>query len=150
MWNNLDEFVEWYKANNNPFRPPTIDPIYKTPFNQSAVIFREGRYQVELYFMKPNWISTDATAPGLENRIQFLSGTIKTEVDGEIVSDTESFKAEDNETSLHPLHGIVFKADAKGTSKIHYGPKGACLLIFQKWDDGIPMTSMSIQRGMAI
>jgi hypothetical protein len=149
MWNTLDEFAEWYKANNHPFKPPTTDPIYKTAFNLSAVIFREGRYQVELYLMKPDWISTDTTAPGLENRILFLSGTIKTEVDGKIVSDTDTFGSiADN--GLHPLYNTVFKGDAKGTSNIHFGHKGACLLLLQKWDEGIPMTSMSVQRGMAI
>jgi hypothetical protein len=150
MWNNLDEFAEWYKSNNHPFKPPTTDPIYKTAFNQSSVIFREGRYQVELYFMKPNWVSTDTTAPGLENRIMFLNGTIKTDVGGEIVSDTESFEDMPSENGLHPLYNTVFKGDTKGTSNIHFGAKGACLLLLQKWDDGIPMTSMSVQRGMTI
>lgn len=150
MWNNLDEFVDWYKANNHPFKPPTTDPIYKTAFNQSSVIFREGRYQAELYFMKPNWVSTDATAPGLENRIIFLNGDIKIEVNGEIISDTAVFENETTKKGLHPLYNTVFKPGAKGSSNIHYGPRGACLIILQKWDEGIPMTSMSIQRGMAI
>ena len=54
MWANIDEFTSWYKNNGYPMRPPCEDPIYVTDHSLSAITFREGRYQVELYFLGTN------------------------------------------------------------------------------------------------
>lgn len=149
MWNNLDEFAEWYKLNNHPFLPPTTDPIYKTDTSLSAVIYRQGRYQAELYFIKPDWTTTNLTAPGVEYQTLFLSGTISVQNNGETLYDTSSVEQTTTETSLHPLHNMIFKGTGQ-VDTVNYGSKGACVIVLQKWDEGIPMTSMSKQKGLIV
>jgi hypothetical protein len=149
MWSNLNEFAEWYKTNNHPFKPPTTDPIYKTDHSLSAVIYREGRYQVELYYIKPNWITTELTVPGIEYSTLFLSGTISVQSNGQTIYNTDSL-GQPNESGLHPLYGMVFSNVVGQADSVEYGPKGACVMVLQKWDEGILMTSMSKQKELII
>lgn len=57
-WNNLQEFAQWYKDNNYPHNPPTDAKLYQTDVSSSICIFRQGKFQVEFYIARPNFISS--------------------------------------------------------------------------------------------
>ena len=69
MWETLEEFVDWYKAEGFPMRPPFEEKVYNTDISMSYVLYREGRYQAELYLVKPNTESPEHSHPGIENMI---------------------------------------------------------------------------------
>jgi len=56
-WSTIKEFAEWYKQNNFPIRPPSDLFVYETDVALSTVVFREGLFQVEMYFAKPNMVA---------------------------------------------------------------------------------------------
>ena len=150
MWNNLDEFAEWYKNNRHPFKPQARDPLYTTNHSISTVIFRKDQYQVELYYMKPNSTIPQVPAPGVENQVLFLSGTISGHKDGQVVFDSALFADQINSDGSNILYNTLFKLDNSNLDVVTTGNKGACLMSIQKWDEGVPMTSMSVQKGLAI
>jgi hypothetical protein len=150
MWNNIDEFAEWYKSNRHPFKPQARDPLYITEHSISTIIFRKDRYQVELYYMKPNTTIPQVPAPGIEQQIIFLNGTISGSKDGTLVFDSTPVAEQTNEDGSNILYNKIFKLDDANLDIVEIGHKGACLMSIQKWDDGIEMTSLSRQRGLAL
>lgn len=150
MWNNIDEFTEWYKSNNHPFKPQARDPLYITDHSISTIIFRKDRYQVEMYYMKPNTSIPQVPAPGIEQQVIFLNGTISGIKDGQVIFDSTPFAEQTNPDGSNVLYNKIFKLDNSNLDVVEIGHKGACLMSIQKWDDGIEMTSMSRQRGLAL
>lgn len=150
MWNTVEEFANWYVENNHPFKPPTTDPIYKTNSSYSAVIFRQGRFQVELYHIAPNSSITTLVAPGIEQCIIFLNGQIKTFKGDQVVLDSTQIYEQTNENGTSVLFNKIFTLGNGDIDRVEYGPKGASLMVVQKWDEGIEMTSMSKQKGLLI
>lgn len=150
MWNNIDEFAEWYKNNKHPFKPQARDPLYTTDHSISTIIFRKDRYQVELYYMKPNSTIPQVPAPGIEHQILFLNGTISGQKDGEVIFDSTPFADQSNNDGSNVLYNRIFKLDNASLDVVTIGHKGACLMSIQRWDEGIEMTSLSRQRGLAL
>ena len=54
----------------------------------------------------------------------------------------------DNGTSV--LFNKIFTLTNGSIDRVEYGPKGASVMVAQKWADGIKMTSMSKQKGLLI
>ena len=150
MWNTVEEFAEWYKDNNHPFKPPTTDPIYVTSMSYSTVIFRKDRFQVELFHIAPNSSTTTLEAPGIDQCIIFLNGQITAYKNDQVVHDSTAFYETANENGTSILFNQIFKLGGGSIDRVDYGPKGASLMSIQKWDDGIEMTSMSKQKGLLI
>lgn len=150
MWNTVEEFANWYVENNHPFKPPTTDPIYKTNASYSAVIFRQDRFQVELYHIAPNSSITTLVAPGIEQCIIFLNGQIKTFKGDQVVLDSTEIYEQSNENGTSILFNKIFTLGNGDIDRVEYGPKGASVMVVQKWDEGIEMTSMSKQKGLLI
>jgi hypothetical protein len=50
-WSNVVEFSEWYLDNKMPIRILDKQEIFVTDISTSWIMFREGRFQVELYLM---------------------------------------------------------------------------------------------------
>lgn len=150
MWNTVEEFANWYVENNHPFKPPTTDPIYITKMSYSAVIFRKDRFQVELFHISPNSSTTTLIAPGVEQCIIFLNGQIKTFKDDQVVLDSTQIYEQTNENGTSVLFNKIFTLGNGNIDRVEYGPKGASLMVVQKWDEGIEMTSMSKQKGLLI
>jgi hypothetical protein len=150
MWKDVDEFAQWYKDNNHPFKPQALDGIYVTENVYGTCIFRRDRFQVELCYMKPNWSTVNLTSPGIDQRILFLHGSIKGIKDGKVVFDTDMFSGQTTETGASILYNRIFKAGALGIDTLEVGPQGASLMLIQHWEEGIPMTSVSRQKNLAL
>lgn len=150
MWTTVEEFANWYVENKHPFKPPTTDPIYVTKSSYSAVIFRQGRFQIELYHIAPNSSVTTLVAPGLEQCVIFLNGQITTYKGDQVILDSTDIYEQTTETGTSILFNQIFKLGNGEVDRVVYGPKGASVMVAQKWDEGIEMTSMSKQKGLLI
>jgi hypothetical protein len=145
MWNNIEEFTEWYLANGCPMKPPATDPIYETDHSLSCIVFREGRYQVELYMLAPNWATPNHGHPGIEYRIVILNGTIGGTKNNEYVNDSSEWADRANPDGTNVLFGMSFDFESEDYHQVSVGPKGGLIAITQKWDEGLAMSSQSVQ-----
>jgi len=124
-WNSIEEFSQWYLDNKMPLHIPE-DSIVNTSENVfSIIIFRHSRYQVELYLVKPNPSkSTDHMHPGLEVVMCQIG-------------------------AMSPKAAIGYLTPVLRNGETHNGtftsPNGAVFLTFERWDEGIPMTSAAVQ-----
>ena len=53
-WASLDEFAAWYRNAGFPILPPQDSKINIAEITYSLIVFRKGRFQVELYLVAPN------------------------------------------------------------------------------------------------
>lgn len=137
MWQTVEEFAAWYKANNMPMRPPQDDPIYVTEISMSYVLFREGQFQAELYLVKPNTGSPQHSHPGIENIIMLLGGDITLEnSQGDKVSPPQGM-------DIFGLLGSPIRNNE--THALLCGNKGGAFLSLEKWGDDIKPTSVTIR-----
>lgn len=151
MWNNLEEFAQWYSDNHFPIRPPFEDPIYITDISYSYVLYREGQYQVELYLIKPNSETPDHSHPNIENIIMVWGGDLHTRINGTLIDYPKefNFKKEDGTSSLFGLQGD--KLTDKDTHAVVTGNKGGALLSIEKWPEGVKPTSVTVRwRGETV
>lgn len=51
----LEEFAQRWVAEGKPYRPPADSRVIETDYTLSMIVFRDDRFQVELYLAKPNW-----------------------------------------------------------------------------------------------
>jgi hypothetical protein len=145
MWNNIDEFTKWYQDNGYPFKPPAGDPIYVTDHTLSSIIFREGRYQVELYLLAPNWITPNHGHPGINHRIIFLNGTVGGSKNGTFLNDSFEWCDNAREDGCNILFGFVNDFTGDDYHQVYTGHRGGLVAITQEWDEGLIMSSQSVQ-----
>lgn len=136
MWQTVEEFAAWYKANGMPMRPPKEDPVYVTEISYSYVLYREGQYQAELYLVRPNTGSPDHSHPGVNNIIMLMGGDIGTKQNN-IVSLVPS------DVDIFGLFGPTINSG--DTHSLHVGERGGAFLSLEKWDEGIKPTSVTIR-----
>lgn len=144
MWETLDEFTEWYKENGYPIRPPAKDPIYVTDHTYSAIVFREGRYQAEMYMLAPNWETPQHGHPGVDARIIYLNGTMSGTRNGEKLLDSTPICEMTNEDGTNVYMGAQHPFDGTDVHSVSSGHKGALVIITQHWEEGLEMTSQSV------
>ena len=144
MWNTLEEFAEWYKANGFPIRPPFEDPVYVTDISYSYVLYREGQYQAELYLVRPNTSSPEHSHPGVENIIMVWGGDVSFSQEGRY-NDLSEFYKEAGPNGTNKLFGMT-SPNLKGTAThaLFAGNKGGAFLSLEKWPEGKKMTSVTI------
>jgi len=144
MWNNLKEFVVWYKAEGFPIRPPFEDPIYITDISYSYVLYREGQYQAELYLIKPNSETPDHSHPGIENVIMTWGGDLQININNEFKDLTGFNSRASNGTSrLFGFFGDTLTDEQ--THAVITGAKGCALLSLEKWPEGVKPTSVTVR-----
>lgn len=144
MWNNLDEFTKWYIDNNYPFRPPADEPVFVTDYSHSMIAFREGNYQVELYLMSPNWETPSHSHPGVEHKIIFINGTISGTRNGELVNDSSPWHDKTKDDGTCVISGYYTDFDPTDWHTVKIGEKGGVVMVTQKWEEGLKMTSQSV------
>ena len=144
MWETIDEFTEWYQQSNYPIRPPTTDPIYVTDHSLSSIVFREGRFQVELYMLAPNWETPTHGHPGVEHRVIYLNGDLNSTKNYEPLADSTDISDLAREDGCNVAFGSTQSFCADDWHAVKIGPKGALIAITQKWDIGLEMTSQSV------
>jgi hypothetical protein len=129
MWQTVEEFADWYKANGYPISPPLNEKVYVTDISYSYVLFREGQFQVELYLVAPNTFSPEHSHPGVENIVVVWGGDI-----GHTAASITT-----------PPFGAQAPTIKDGSShELHAGNNGCAVLSIEKWSDSIKPTSVSI------
>jgi len=144
MWDSLEQFIDWYKLNNFPMRPPFDDPVYVTDISYSYVLYREGCYQAEMYLVRPNTGSPEHSHPGVENIVMVLGGDIHTTTNGNY-TDLSSMYDEPAADGTNKLFGVCgTKLTDENTHALHVGDKGGAFISFEKWPQGMTPTSVTI------
>ena len=124
-WNSLDEFIEWYMTSGMPFMMPVGSEVYRTENASSIIMFRQGRFQVELYVNDPLCKVEKHAHPGMDLIIIPIG---RMDPDGWPHAwgrTTELLKAGNT-------HGGNFNS-----------PKGTVFLTFQHWKEEVEMISAS-------
>lgn len=139
----IEEFAAWYKANNYPVQPPFEDCVYVTDISYSYVLFRQGRFQAEVYLVKPNANSEEHSHPGVENIILFWGGDAATVHDGVRTEcpNRLSQKADGTGTAFGVMGPKITDAN---THALQTGDKGAAFLSLEKWPEDVKPTSVVV------
>lgn len=149
-WDNLEQFALWYKRNNFPIRPPADGMTYATEQTFSWVMFRQGQYQAEMYFAKPNTISTKHSHP-FDQIVIFLGGKMAGS------RGTEDWSTLGDPSSLPPGYDMDLPGPDFGKlgKKLIAGEwhlleafeKGFCFIVCQDWKDKKPTSAIIEYNG---
>ena len=129
-WGTVKDFAKWWFFNNMPFAPPIGYEVYLSDDATSFCMFRHDRFQVELYLIYPNPNLPLHEHPGVE--------VIKYQVPHFPQSPEQQWETTNilKDGEVHG-EGRNFK-ETKG-----YVDKGVPLLAFQRWDEGLEMTTVA-------
>ena len=145
QWNTLEEFVDWYKSNNYPLRPPFEDPVYVNDNSHSYVLYREGEYQAELYLVAPNSYVPPHSHPNMENIIIVLGGEMDLR-NGKDYYDLTNFFDAPSPTGTSKLFGISTpKMTADTPHEVNILNKGAAFISLERWMNGSIPTSATLR-----
>jgi hypothetical protein len=122
-WESLDDFVRWYIDNNMPHIPDADMFALETDDAVSMTVFRKGRYQVELYFMKAKRDVPLHSHP---------------DVDTAFIIKNPSSKFDANDIQITPAFEL------HGGASFMSRDLNMVLISMQKWADHIPITSVAI------
>ena len=124
-WENVTEFGKWWVENKMPIRFPVKPEVFRTDDATAITIFREGRFQVEMYLIHANPQLQDHEHPGVEV-IKVRTGLLN----GISLSDV---------LLRNQAHGSGMKLEAE--------KKGFPLLAIQHWQTREPNTIASMWKG---
>jgi len=51
----LEEFAQRWVDAGKPYNPPYNSPVIETDYTLSMIVYRDAKFQIELYLCKPNW-----------------------------------------------------------------------------------------------
>lgn len=128
-WNNVEEFGVWWVKNNMPIKFPEEPEIFRTDDATATTLFRQGRFQVELYMIHPNPQLQDHEHPGVEV-IKVRMGNTENKV---------AFTKPLLDGQKHGA-GVRLEADTKGFP----------LLAIQHWKTREPTTVASMWKGKTV
>lgn len=144
MWNTVEEFAEWYKETGFPFRPPQNNSIYRTNNASAVVLWRQGRFQAELYIADANQDTPEHSHPGVESVIMYLSGDGNTTINSKEVADPKPFWDIINEDGTSVLFKQSVRVDPKDTHGLTTGDRGFAFLSLEMWPEDIETTSVTV------
>lgn len=151
-WENLEQFALWYKRNNFPIRPPADGRTYATEQTFSWVVFRQGRFQAEMYFAKPNTISTKHSHP-FDQIIIFLGGKMSGSRGTEgwsTLGDKDTLPEGYNMDLPGPDYGkIGRKLNSGEWHLLEAFDSGFCFIVCQDWGDISPSSAIVAYDGPA-
>jgi hypothetical protein len=141
-WKSVEEFRDWYTANGYPMRPPFRDPVHYTDNAMALCLFREGRFQVELYLSKPNSTTPPHTHPGVESAFVYLTGEIRFDIEKIGVKSMEGMHHA-RADGAHRMFGATSSSPDGLAHWLDVGPDGGAFLSFEYWKDQDP-TSVTV------
>jgi len=139
MWNNVEEFRDWYIQAGSPIRPPFKNPVFHTDNAMSLCLFREGRFQVELYVTEPYSTSPPHTHPGVDSAFMYLAGNIQFNLEGRENADAQQWQKA-RPDGLHFLYGKTVSSPDGIPHWLGIGPEGGAFLSFEHWKDKDPVS----------
>jgi hypothetical protein len=145
MWKTVEEFADWYKEKGFPFRPPQNNSIYRTNNASAVVLWREGRFQAELYIADANDATPEHSHPGVESIIVYLSGDGTTTINSKEVADPKPFWDLTNEDGTSVLFKQSVRIDPNDTHGLITGDRGFAFLSLEMWPEDIDTTSVTVR-----
>jgi hypothetical protein len=149
-WENLEQFALWYKRNSMPIRIPADSRVYVTEQTYSTVLFRQGRFQAEMYFAHPDTISTKHSHP-FDQIVLFLGGKIsgsRADEQWSILGNEEKLPSNHNKDLPHPDSGKLGKKLEKGQwHQLTAHESGFCFIVLQDWGDLTPSSAIVAYDG---
>lgn len=149
-WDNIEQFASWYKRNNFPIRVPADARVFPTEQTFSIVLFRQGRFQAELYLAHPDTISTKHSHP-FEQIVIFLggklSGSRQTE-EWSTLGGVDSVPQNFNKDNAHPDAGKMGKKLAIDEwHQLTAHEQGFAFIVLQDWGDMNPSSAIVAYDG---
>ncbi len=118
MYTDLSSFTTWWLS-TKPINPPPGGLLTNDKDLNGVVLFRDGRFQVELFFIKPNSEVVDHIHPNVDSYEYYISGDIVFRKNGkEYVPPGPGFKLHVPPTAWHG--GTI-------------GPRGVYFYSIQHW-----------------
>lgn len=146
-WDNVKDFAAWYMSVGMPFAPPLDFEVYRSDDATSIAMFRHKRYQVELYLIFPRPNLPVHEHPGVEV-IKFRPDTWPPQPINEARPIEAKMMSPTLKKNQYHGAGLNFKEFPNGEQMLG---KGFPLLAFQKWDEGIEMTTVAARwRGKTV
>lgn len=128
-WADVKEFADWWLAAGMPMLFPTRPEVFLSDDATAICLFRNGRFQVELYLIHPSPVVPEHEHPGVEV-IKMRMGL----PNNKFGFSTVLYKGES--------HGAGIKLEAE--------TKGFPLIAFQHWLDREPNTIASMWKGNTV
>ena len=135
----VEQFRDWYCGQGLPLRPPFKNPVFHTDNAMSLCLYREGRFQVELYITEPGATSPKHTHPGVESAFVYLAGNIQFNLEGGDNPDVSQWQKPQANGS-HMLFGKTVSSPDGVPHWLKIGPEGGAFLSFEYWKDKDPVS----------
>lgn len=145
MWKTIEEFADWYEAEGFPFKPPQNNAIYRTNNASAVVLFREGRFQAELYIADSDQVSPEHSHPGVESIIMYISGDGNTTVNEETIADPTPFWNLLNPDGTSVLYKQRIRIDPNDTHGLSVGGRGFAFFSIEMWPEDIDPSSVTVR-----
>lgn len=132
-WESVKDFAKWWTVNGCPIAPPD-ETVHLSDDATSFCLFRSGQFQVELYLIHPSPNLPIHGHPDVE--------VIKMRLDQFSVTDGRLVKESEEKASTTLFQGQTHGA-GKNFKEHDDLNVGFGLLAFQKWKDGLKLTTVA-------
>jgi hypothetical protein len=134
-WPDLETFASWYINTQIPFLVPNGCGSVVTDDATAISIFRKEPYQVEFYIIHPKVNIKLHSHPDVETFTVMLGGE-KTATTGDFGTSNTFNRTTIPKVPYGQKHGKFTDSGFSG--------EGFAMLSFQKWRDGVPITSAAL------
>lgn len=128
-WNNVTEFGVWWVKVGMPIRFPIGAEVFRTDDATAVSLFRQGRFQIEMYLIHPHPQLQDHEHPGVE-AIKVRMGN-----NNEVIGFTDAL-------TEGRSHGAGVRLEAETT--------GFPLIAIQHWTTRDPITIAAMWKGKTV
>ena len=132
-WETIEEFTDWYLSQRMPLMIPWDAEVIRTDDATAICIFRKPPYQVELYLIHPELSVSSHAHPGMDVITMSLGGG---------KNDTKSIMG--TSTNWGNISENLKDGEFHGGQLVAKKSLGFGLMSFEKWPDGVPMSSAAI------
>jgi hypothetical protein len=127
-WDGVQSFAHWWCDAGMPFYTPAGSEVFLSDDATSICVFRQGRFQVELYLIHPN--------PNLQNHEH---------------PDVEVIKMRVDAPQWGRMSAVLHNGENHGSgAAAHAGSRGFPLIAFQHWKERDPCTVAAAWRGPTV
>lgn len=132
-WDSIESFTNWYLEQRMPLMIPWDAEVIRTDDATAICVFRKPPYQVELYLIHPGLSVAKHAHPGMDVITMTLGGG---KIDTRSVTNTS--------TSWGDISENLKNGEFHGGQTVLQKSLGFSLMSFEKWPEGVPMTSAAI------
>ena len=144
---DLMQFAEWW-TQRRIVKPP-LDGFAKVGTNTCVTLFREGRFQVQLFTCEPNTEIPDHRHPNVRSFVMYVTGDVYFRKNAQQIITDDMIKT--REDGAPALLGIIGRVDPEDWHGAAIGPRGGCFIGIEEWLNGAEPSSVHLDwEGPAI